>query len=294
MLLAVPNVSEGRDARRIDAIWRPRSRPAPRSSTATPTPTTTAPSSPSPAEPARSRRRWSPAREHAIEPIDMRAHDGAHPASARSTSARWSGSTTDDRDAARRGGPRGRAADRAGSAFPVFLYGELAPHREPSRARLTSATAAWPSSRARMEAGELPPDFGPAEPHPTRRRHAGHRPPAARRLQRRARQRRTSPRRGRSPPRCARPVAACRACGRSASTSATVAPRSRPTSTTRRRALATVAERVRELAGPHGARPVGAEIVGLVPERALDGWPDALPITGFDPAKHVIERRVRV
>ena len=31
----------------------------------------------------------------------------------------------------------------------------------------------------------------------------------------------------------------------------------------------------------------------LVPERALDGWPDALPITGFDPAKHVIERRVR-
>jgi len=58
--------------------------------------------------------------------------------------------------------------------------------------------------------------------------------------------------------------------------------------------LATVAIRIRELAGPHGARPVGAEIVGLVPERALDGWPDALPITGFDPAKHVIERRVRV
>ena len=58
--------------------------------------------------------------------------------------------------------------------------------------------------------------------------------------------------------------------------------------------LATVAMRIRELAAPHGARPVGAEIVGLVPERALDGWPDALPITGFDPAKHVIERRVRV
>ena len=58
--------------------------------------------------------------------------------------------------------------------------------------------------------------------------------------------------------------------------------------------LATVAIRIRDLAGPHGARPVGAEIVGLVPERALDGWPDALPITGFDPAKHVIERRLRV
>jgi hypothetical protein len=39
---------------------------------------------------------------------------------------------------------------------------------------------------------------------------------------------------------------------------------------------------------------VAAEIVGLVPERALVGWDDELPLEGFEPAKHVIERRVRI
>jgi hypothetical protein len=33
--------------------------------------------------------------------------------------------------------------------------------------------------------------------------------------------------------------------------------------------------------------------VGLVPERALEGWSDQVPLVGFDPAKHVIERRVQ-
>jgi hypothetical protein len=36
-----------------------------------------------------------------------------------------------------------------------------------------------------------------------------------------------------------------------------------------------------------------AEIVGLVPEAALDGFPPDLRLTGFDPARHLIERRVR-
>jgi hypothetical protein len=55
-----------------------------------------------------------------------------------------------------------------------------------------------------------------------------------------------------------------------------------------------VAERVRELAADTGGRAVAAEIVGLIPEAALDGWPDDLPLHGFDPAIHVIERRVRL
>jgi glutamate formiminotransferase len=58
--------------------------------------------------------------------------------------------------------------------------------------------------------------------------------------------------------------------------------------------LAQVIERVRELAAPRGARPVVAEVVGLVPQASLDGLPDDVPLAGFDPAKHVIERRVRV
>jgi glutamate formiminotransferase/glutamate formiminotransferase/formiminotetrahydrofolate cyclodeaminase len=48
--------------------------------------------------------------------------------------------------------------------------------------------------------------------------------------------------------------------------------------------LAAVVEAVRALA------PVAsAELVGLAPRRALEGFPPELPIPGFDPARHVIE-----
>jgi glutamate formiminotransferase len=32
-----------------------------------------------------------------------------------------------------------------------------------------------------------------------------------------------------------------------------------------------------------------AEIVGLAPGRALEGFPEDVPLSGFDPARHVIE-----
>ena len=54
--------------------------------------------------------------------------------------------------------------------------------------------------------------------------------------------------------------------------------------------LAVVVERIGELAAPAGARPVEAELVGLVPEAALAGYPDDVPIRDFDPARRVIER----
>jgi glutamate formiminotransferase / 5-formyltetrahydrofolate cyclo-ligase len=56
--------------------------------------------------------------------------------------------------------------------------------------------------------------------------------------------------------------------------------------------LGEVVDRVRELAARHGATPVGAEIVGLVPEAALDGFPPELPLPDFDPERHIIERRL--
>ena len=56
--------------------------------------------------------------------------------------------------------------------------------------------------------------------------------------------------------------------------------------------LAAVVERVRELAAPLGARPLEAELVGLIPAAALAGYPADVPIRGFDPAAHVIERRL--
>ena len=56
--------------------------------------------------------------------------------------------------------------------------------------------------------------------------------------------------------------------------------------------LADVVERVRALAAPLGARPVAAEIVGLVPAAALLGYPAEVPIRDFDPAAQTIERRL--
>ena len=33
-----------------------------------------------------------------------------------------------------------------------------------------------------------------------------------------------------------------------------------------------------------------AELVGLAPSAALEGFPEDLPLLGFDPARHLIER----
>ncbi len=74
---------------------------------------------------------------------------------------------------------------------------------------------------------------------------------------------------------------------------AAVAARSRPTSTTRWRCRwRAVVEAVRELAAPLGARPLEAELVGLIPAAALADYPADVPMRGFDPALHVIERRL--
>jgi glutamate formiminotransferase len=56
--------------------------------------------------------------------------------------------------------------------------------------------------------------------------------------------------------------------------------------------LGEVVERARRLAAPLGARPLEAELVGLVPQAALAGYPEDVPIRGFDPREHVIERRL--
>lgn len=38
------------------------------------------------------------------------------------------------------------------------------------------------------------------------------------------------------------------------------------------------------------ARVVAAELVALAPEAAFDGWPPDVPLKGFDPSRHLIER----
>ncbi len=49
---------------------------------------------------------------------------------------------------------------------------------------------------------------------------------------------------------------------------------------------------MRELAAPLGARPLEAELIGLAPTAALAGYPEDVALRGFDPERHLIERRL--
>lgn len=173
---------------------------------------------------------------------------------------------------------------------PVFLYGELA--SDPSRAERAHFRRGGSAALAeRMRAGELAPDFGPAEPHPS----AGAtlvtaRPPLAA----------FNVELDSAEVAIARAVAArlresgggapgVRALGIDLGGRAQVStnvhdPVAVP--------LGAVIERVRTLAAEHGARPVAAEVVGLVPQASLRELPADVPLRGFDPARQVLERRL--
>ena len=56
--------------------------------------------------------------------------------------------------------------------------------------------------------------------------------------------------------------------------------------------LAAVVAEVIALAEPEGAEVVEAELIGLAPEAALSGYPDRVPIRDFDPEHQLIERRL--
>jgi glutamate formiminotransferase/glutamate formiminotransferase/formiminotetrahydrofolate cyclodeaminase len=183
------------------------------------------------------------------------------------------------------------AAARVGGelALPVFLYGQLATRPE-HRERADLRRGGWRALAERMESGELVPDFGPARAHPT----AGAVLATAR------------------PPllafnvdlatddvELAREVAAAiresapgglpgvRAIG------LILADRGRAQVSTnvhdhQATSLAQVVEAVRTRA------PVAeAELVGLAPAAALEGFPPDVPLMGFDPALHLIENALR-
>jgi glutamate formiminotransferase len=227
-----------------------------------------------------------------VERIDMHAHDGAHPCIGALDVCPVVWLREDDRDRAR--AEALEAARRIGSEarIPVFLYGELARHQT-HRERAFFRSGGLVELQRRLEGGELRPDFGPAELHPT----AGATLVSAR-----------------------APLAAFNLVleGASADDAREVAARLREMGggLTGVRAmgidlgdgrtqvstnvhdpigipLAEVTQRVRELAAARDARVVSAEIVGMVPGAALEGWPEEIPLLGFDPAKQVIERRVR-
>jgi glutamate formiminotransferase len=228
--------------------------------------------------------------DRAVRSMDMSEYDGVHPAVGVLDVCPFVWVDRGDRDTARDAAVEiaGRIGDLG---VPVFLYGELAsgPERE-ERAyfRNGGLTELW----LRMEAGELRPDRGPELPHRT----AGVTLVTAR------------------PPLgafnveldcgdldLARAVAAgvresggglpgVRAIGLPLSSGRVQVSTNihDPTAVP----LAAVVERVRSLAAPLGARPVEAELVGLAPMAALSGYPEDVPIRGFDSGRDTIEGRL--
>ena len=288
-LLAVPNVSEGRDRARIERLERAfsvgvalldrHSDPDHNRTVFTLA-----------GDPPALATALAQGAAAAVEEIDMEDHEGVHPAigALDVCPLAWVGSG--DREAAQAGALE--LAGRIGElGVPVFLYGELAAepaHVERAYFRNGGLAELW----LRMESGELRPDRGPDLPHRT----AGATLVTAR------------------PPLAAFNVeldsgdlelAGAVAAGLRESGGGLPGVRAigLPLSSGRVQVstnvhdpaavpLAVVIERVRELAAPLGARPVEAELIGLIPAAALAAFPADVPIRDFDPGSRTIESRL--
>ncbi len=292
MLLAVPNFSEGRDGARIEAISTAFATGAALLDThSDPVHNRTVLTLSGPPDSLAGA--LANGARACAEAIDMRRHEGAHPFIGALDVCPVVWLSEEDREVARAEALAAARAIAAEAGVPVFLYGELASHLA-RRERAFFRAGGLVELQRRLESGELRPDFGPAKLHPS----AGAtlvtaRPPlaafnvelegagieATREIAHRLRE-------------SGGGLAGVRALGidlgggRTQVSTNVHDPVGVP--------LAQVIERVRELAVSRGARPVAAEVVGLVPEASLDGLPDDVPLAGFDPAKHVIERRLRL
>ncbi|HYH63033.1 MAG TPA: hypothetical protein VD766_14290, partial [Solirubrobacterales bacterium] len=229
--------------------------------------------------------------EAAIEAIDLTGHEGDHP---------WIGALdvapvvylgSDARDTAREQALA--AAERiADLGVPIFLYGEVASIPE-RRERAYFRTGGLTALRSRMEREELLPDLGPTLPHPT----AGAtlvtaRPPlAAFNMEFE----------GMTLTQARAVAAALRESGGGGTgvraIALTLSDDVTQVSTNIHDPVAIplreVVARARELAEPFAGRILAAEIVGLVPEASLAGFPEDVPVPGFDPAQGVIEKRIQ-
>jgi glutamate formiminotransferase len=228
-----------------------------------------------------------------IEHVDMRLHEGAHPCVGALDVVPIVYLRSADRELAH---DEALAVGNrlAGELdLPVFMYGELATSDE-RRERAFFRGGGFAAAGARLAAGELAPDFGPSRLHPT----AGAtlvtaRPPlvafnveldtadldVAKAVAAQVRE-------------AGGGLPGVRAIG------VTLASRGIAQISTNVHdplvvPLREVVEAVRRGAEPLGAGVAGAEIVGLAPEAALDGFPADVALNGFDPDRHLLERRLR-
>lgn len=217
----------------------------------------------------------------AVAAIDLRAHDGLHPHVGAIDVA-----PVVHLDSATRGAAIAAALTAAALigdelALPVFLYGALAGGRERAEIR----AGGLDGLAARMRSGEVVPDYGPGEPHPT----AGAllvtaRPPLVAfnidldsddvEL---AKDIAAGLREAGGGPAGVRAIGLYLADRGRAQVSLNVHdPESTP--------LADLVARVRERASV-----AEAELVGLAPRAAFHGFPDDVALRGFDPELHLIE-----
>jgi glutamate formiminotransferase len=291
MLLAVPNLSEGRDLETVHRLVDTFLDPAALldfhfDQVHNRTAVTIA------GEPEALRASLKAGARAAVAEIDMTAHEGEHPCIGALDICPIVSLRDDDRGAARHEAAEVGRWIGDELDVPIFLYGELAATEE-RRERAYFREGGIERLTARMEAEELAPDFGPVRPHPT----AGAtlvtaRPPLAA-----FNVFLDSP-----DPRLARLVAAglresggglpgVRAIGLPFEGVTQVStnvhdPIAVP--------LRLVVEEVRRLAAPLGAHASSAEIVGLVPEAALHDFPDDVAFLDPDINSHLLERRLAV
>jgi len=285
VLLAVPNFSEGRDEATIDAVGHALTSAGEVHLLATHRDPDhnrcvfTLAGAPSTLAPA-----LLAAARVAVARIDLRRHDGVHPHVGALDVAPIVHLSDADRGAAYAEALVTADLLARHLSLPVLMYGSLAHGR--TRAQLRRG---GPVELARRLAdGELQADFGPPRAHPS----AGAtlcaarpplvafnvtlRPPAtleaARAIAARIREG------------GAEGLPGLRAIGlrldkqQEIQISMNV---ERPDLTPLREVVAAIARH---------AEPAGAELVGLAPEAAFEGFPDDLPIPGFDPDAHLIER----
>ncbi len=224
---------------------------------------------------------------HAVDLIDLRKHQGLHPHIGALDVAPAVWQTEERHDDAL--AAAGEAAEGiAALGIPVFFYGELA--SSPDRVERAYFRRGGPAELARrMGSGELAPDLGPSEPHPS----AGATLVTAREplvafnveldtsnleiARKIAAELREAD--GGLPG--VRALGLPREGGRTQVSMNIHDPRAVP--------LARVVEEISRLAARHDARAVEAELIGLAPEVALEGYPDEPPIRNFDPRRDVIE-----
>ena len=285
-LLAVPNFSEGRSERVIDALGATlgaHARILNRHSDAQHNRSVYTLA----ADPDRLAAALMAGAEHAIDLIDLGRHQGLHPhiGALDVCPAVWlaEGERETAETIARR-----VAEGIAALGVPVFLYGDLA--SDPLRRERAFFRRGGPAELARrMEADELVPDFGPPEPHPS----AGATLVTAREPLVAFNVELDTPK-----PEIARAIAAelREAGGGLPGVRALGLPREGERAQVSvnvhdpdRVPLATVVSEISRLAGEHGARAIEAELVGLAPAAALEGYPDEPAIRDFDPKRDVIE-----